>query len=221
MTPLLVRSGLSQHAAQAASLSAVVATGVMGSVGYSKVHDCDFSAALLMSLGALGLVPVGARLAFRISSTALSKVFASFLILAGPVVPLLHTETFSDLRGRLLKAGSPAVFIAVGCLAGFMSGLLGVGGGLILTPLLSALTDMPQHAVIGTSLAAMILPSLASLYAHASRGVFSIAVAIPLTVGAALGSASGLKGALQIGEQELRIVFAASVVLTGLRMLLK
>lgn len=221
MTPFLVHTGLTQHAAQAASLAAVVCTGMLGTAGYARAHDIDFEAAALVCAGAMVTVPLGARLAFRVSGRTLSKVFGVFMLLCGPTVPLLHTSALADLRQHLQRERSAVVLCAVGCAAGFLSGLLGVGGGVVITPLLAALTDLPHHAVLGTSLAAMVLPSLASLYAHASRGVFSLAVGLPLAAGAVVGSVCGVAGSLRTDEQSLRVGFALCLVATGLRMLLK
>lgn len=222
MTPFLVQAGLTQHAAQAASLAAVVSTGMLGTAGYARALDIDVEASALMCAGAMVTVPLGARLAFRVSSRSLSKVFGAFLLVCGPTVPLLHTSALADLHQRLHRhERSALVFCAVGCVAGFASGLLGVGGGAVMTPLLAGLTDLPHHAVLGTSLAAMVLPSLASLYAHASRGAFSLAVGLPLAAGAVVGSTCGVAGALRTDEQSLRMVFALCLLVTGLRMLLK
>jgi len=69
------------------------------------------------------------------------------------------------------------LYIVLGALVGFMAGLLGLGGGGILVPLLASIftyqgigTDNVVHLALGTSLACMIISSTASISAHASRG---------------------------------------------------
>jgi len=69
------------------------------------------------------------------------------------------------------------LYIALGAFVGFMSGLLGVGGGGVLVPLLASIfiyqgidTDSIVHLALATSLACMIISSASSMRSHASKG---------------------------------------------------
>lgn len=221
MIPILTHVSVVQHSAQAASLAAIVTTSAFASVEYAQKESIDWEAAACICAGALATVRFGAKWSFRLPGKTLSKVFACFMLVCGPAVPLLHTETMANLRTKLSHHRSPLLLGAIGCAAGFLSGLLGVGGGVVITPLLACLSDLPQHTVLGTSLASMVLPSLASLYAHAAAGKLNAAIAIPLALGALIGSTCGAAGALKTEEQPLRILFAVCLVGTGLRMLLR
>ena len=91
------------------------------------------------------------------------------------------------------------LYVALGAFVGFMAGLLGVGGGGILVPLLTFIfswqaisTDDSVHLALGTSLACMIVSSIASVRAHASRGAvvwrFAAGMAPGIIVGAFLAT---------------------------------
>ncbi len=92
-----------------------------------------------------------------------------------------------------------AALLAAGCATGFIAGLLGIGGGGIMVPVLyevfSILEVAPEIRIqmsVGTALAVMIPTSLRSAYAHASRGAVDMAIvrrlALPVVAGVAVGS---------------------------------
>ena len=109
----------------------------------------------------------------------------------------------------------------LGACAGIATGLLGIGGGVIITPALALHTSFPHHTVVGTSLGAIVLPSAFSLFVHFRKGAVRVPVALTLAAGAIVGTSCGVWGALNISEQNLRYVFAVGVTLTALRMLFK
>ena len=57
--------------------------------------------------------------------------------------------------------------MAIGMVTGLLSGLLGVGGGILMVPALAFTLNMEHHLVIGTSLAAMLIPSIIAIGSHA------------------------------------------------------
>lgn len=87
------------------------------------------------------------------------------------------------------------LYILLGFFVGFMAGLLGVGGGGILVPLLISIfrdqgisADNVTHLALGTSLACMILSSIASVHAHASQGTVVWKLAYGMAPGIIVGS---------------------------------
>lgn len=115
---------------------------------------------------------------------------------------------------RPLRAAD-AVVAATGCLAGFASGLLGIGGGTVVTPALAVLTGLPQASVLGTSLAAMVAPSLAGLAQHARLGNVDWRMGAALAAGTAAGSFAGSHAALAAPPGALEAVFAAGMLFLG------
>ncbi|MBL8322219.1 MAG: sulfite exporter TauE/SafE family protein, partial [Acinetobacter sp.] len=97
------------------------------------------------------------------------------------------------------------IFLAIGALAGFAAGLFGVGGGLIIVPLLYAVftqmgfdPEVIMHLALGTSLATIIVTSISSLMAHHKNGAVIWPVFKNLAPGLVIGSflGAGIAGLL-------------------------
>lgn len=108
-----------------------------------------------------------------------------------------------------------AIF-AIACVCGVCSGLVGIGGGVILIPLLVLLFAYDQHTAQGTSLIALIPPTglLAFLvYYHAHQ--VSIVTGLWMIPGVFLGGILGGKLATRLSARRMRIVFAGFLFLLG------
>lgn len=112
-----------------------------------------------------------------------------------------------------------AALVATGGLAGLASGLLGIGGGTVVTPMLALVTGAPQQVVLGTSLAAMVVPSLVGLAQHQKLGNVDWRMAAALAVGTTVGSYLGSNLAIQAPAGVLEGLFAAGMLLLGRRTL--
>lgn len=119
-----------------------------------------------------------------------------------------------------------AILAGAGVAAGLLAGLLGVGGGIVLVPVLdlafgaAGVADhLRMHLAVGTSLASIVPTALSSARAHQRRGAIDAGVARSwspaIGAGAALGAwiASGVRGAV------LSAVFGVVAIIVGLRML--
>lgn len=120
-----------------------------------------------------------------------------------------------------------AAYLAIGAAAGFFAGLLGIGGGAIIVPLLAALFDaqgLPKdrivHLAIGTGMATILFTSVASVRAHAVRGAIRWDIAGKMTPGVLAG---GLLGASMSGFISARLfaaLFALVIIVAGTGLLL-
>jgi uncharacterized membrane protein YfcA len=95
-----------------------------------------------------------------------------------------------------------------GVVVGAFSALFGVGGGLLMVPLITIVLDRSQHLAEGTSLLAIIPISIAGVLAHRGRGYVSFRVAAWLAVGGGTASAAGAMLALSVPSRTLRLLFA-------------
>ncbi|QSX38984.1 sulfite exporter TauE/SafE family protein [Shewanella sedimentimangrovi] len=115
--------------------------------------------------------------------------------------------------------------IMLGALVGFMAGLLGIGGGLLIVPALLYLlpsvgvdeAHLP-HVAIATSLAAIILTSLSSARAHYSRGNIPFSLLKPLLPAVLLGALASGFVAQMVPADDLRRGFALFVILMAVQM---
>jgi uncharacterized membrane protein YfcA len=108
-----------------------------------------------------------------------------------------------------------ALLLATGCLAGVASGLLGIGGGTIVTPLLAVATGMPQVSVLGTSLCAMVPPALVGLAQHHRLGNVDWVQAAALAAGTCAGSFLGSNLAISAPPGVLEGAFSLGMLFLG------
>ena len=109
--------------------------------------------------------------------------------------------------------------IAVGVLAGFGAGLLGVGGGAIIVPFLVLGAGMPQHAAQATSLLVVFATATMASVVLWRRGVGELGVALRIGVCGAIGGVAGALLALALPGAALRAVFAVFLAGVGIRMI--
>lgn len=112
-----------------------------------------------------------------------------------------------------------------GLLAGFLAGLLGVGGGLVFVPALLAILraqgvpgELAMHAAVGSSLAAIVLSSASSVRSHARRGNVEWAVWRRLLPGLVLGALLGAALAAALSGDALRRVFGVFLFVVAIQM---
>ena len=103
----------------------------------------------------------------------------------------------------------------VGLIAGFASGMFGIGGGVVITPALCLLTEMPFACVLGTTLASMVPPSLVSVGTHHQMGNVVASAVVPLVAGSALGSFASGQLAVRVPEEPLQWSFAIVIFAQG------
>ena len=108
----------------------------------------------------------------------------------------------------------------IGVAAGFMGGLFGVGGGIIVVPLLLLLCAYTAHVATATSLAAIGITALAGTITFAVAGEVDAAHALLVGFPAAVGAAAGATLQQRIRARELSFLFAAFIAAVGVWMLL-
>ncbi len=217
MVPLLTGwAKLDQHSAHGTSLVGVVFTGVVGALVYGKGAAVDWGAAGLLALGAVPAAVLASRGSRRVPAAMLRRIFGGFLLFTALLLPF---KDVVPVTGLLQGGLETAYLVALGLLAGGLSGLLGVGGGAIMVPALALGPGFVQQLAQGTSLTAMVPSGAMGAVVHARLGHVDRRVAVPLMVGIALGSWAGGSGALALSAEALRIAFSALLVWLGIRYL--
>lgn len=111
-----------------------------------------------------------------------------------------------------------ALLIVVGVAAGFLSGVFGVGGGILVVPGLVMVASMDQRMAHGTSLAAVLPISLASLFTYWGHQQVDWPVALWLAIGAVAGSVVGTRLLAVASKRALATIFASVLVLSAIRL---
>jgi uncharacterized protein len=113
-----------------------------------------------------------------------------------------------------------ARLVAIGVAAGFFSALFGVGGGLVIVPLLVLAAGYPQRTAAGTSLAAIGLIALTGTVLYGLRGRVELGPAALVGLPAAAGAVLGAVLQQRLATQTLSFAFAALLAAVGLRLLI-
>ena len=113
------------------------------------------------------------------------------------------------------------ILIVIGIFTGFMSGMLGIGGAIIMIPALILFLGLTQQTAQGTSLAVMLPPiGILAAYNYYKAGQVNIWFAVVLAVFFLLGSWFGSKLALNIPQNLLKKIFGILLLLVAAKMLL-
>jgi uncharacterized membrane protein YfcA len=108
-----------------------------------------------------------------------------------------------------------AIF-AIACLVGVCSGLFGVGGGVLLVPLLGLIFGFEQHRAQGTSLVALVPPTgLLAFLAYYRANQVDVQVGLLIIPGIFFGGLLGGKLAVRLSSKRMRMVFAGFLFLLG------
>jgi uncharacterized membrane protein YfcA len=211
MTPgIQVLLGTAPIVALATPLPAIFPTAVTGAITYGRESQVDARAAGWMA---------GAGLLGAVGGAALTDVVNTHLLLA-LTAGLLAYESGRIIRARRVVGSVaralPALSLAlVGVIAGFVSGLLGIGGGLVMVPLLSGRLGMPLKQALGTSLLAMTALVIPGTIVHAVLGHVDWAIVAALIVGSVPGALIGAKLALGVRERTLRVLVGSFLLVVA------
>lgn len=217
----------------AVSLSAVLGAGLGLRAGVVRYR----AAALIAATGAL-MSPLGLWLARRIPNEPLTLLFATVLCLvsfrmfkqataksqstAQPLKMPAQPCQLSNKTGRFVWTAACSRALAYsGVTAGFLSGLLGVGGGFVIVPALKKATNAPINVIVATSLAVIALVSASGVVSTAIAGTMNWSIALPFGAGAMLAMVFGRRMATKLSGRLLQQAFAIVAGSIALGMALK
>ncbi|MCO4887855.1 sulfite exporter TauE/SafE family protein [Cupriavidus sp. WGtm5] len=236
--PLLL-FGLHLNIAEAApvALLAVSLSAAVGAAIGLRAGIVRFRAAVLMAVAGTVVSPIGLWLAHRLPSGPLTLLFALVLafvalrmFVQAPSKPNpshyssqpLPPCQLSNATGRFVWTASCSRALALsGVGAGFLSGLLGVGGGFVIVPALRKATNAPMHAIVATSLTVIALVSASGVVSTAIAGRMNWSVGLPFATGALLGMLGGRRAASKLSRRHLEQGFALVAALIALGMVVR
>jgi len=213
LVPLLVLIlGKDQHVAQGISLLAqVVPTSLSGVRNYSQSgHRVPLRWLVWLAVGFAVGGCVGALLATHVSDRALQWTFVGYLVILEAIVILRPPR--AKLEGTADESQDMplhwASLGAIGAIAGWSSGFLGIGGGLAITALMTGLLKVSQHRSQAVSLAVTALPvtlPAALLYVQQGTELPWLTI-VSLIAGLWIGTDIGARFANRVSPDKLRIV---------------
>lgn len=214
MIPLMVGvAGLQQKQAHGTSLVALVFTGLVGAATYATKGQVDVLGAGLLALTATVTARFGARYAHVLPEWKLKRSFGAFLLAIAVI--LLARPWLRGADAHPATWVTATVLLTTGLFTGFLSGMMGVGGGSIMVPAMVLLAGFPQVLAQGSSLLAMVPAGAVGAYTHFRLGNVVRGLLPGLIPGILVGTFAGSTFALRLPEVALRLTFAAVLVWTG------
>jgi uncharacterized membrane protein YfcA len=114
------------------------------------------------------------------------------------------------------------ILILIGLSAGIVSGLLGVGGAIIIVPALVFFFGLTQHQAQGTSLAILLLPvGFLAFWNYYKQGYVNFKIALIVMLAFFIGGYLGSVVAVRVPDKILKTAFGILIVILGLRMIFK
>jgi uncharacterized protein len=219
IVPLLVfLLRFDQRLASGTSLAAIVPTAAVGVVSYAVSGSVAWLAALLLAIGAVAGAQIGSWLLSRLPMRVLRWCFVAFLLV---VIASLFVVV-PTRGGHFDISWGPGVgLVALGVFTGILSGLLGVGGGIVVVPALTALFGTSDLVAKGTSLLMMIPTALSGTVGNVRRRNVDLVAAAIVGVSACATTALGAWIATLVDPLVGNILFAVFLLFVAGQMALR
>ena len=243
LTPILILMGIPSSIAVASQSAGVIATSTTGSINHWRKKNVDLKMAGCVFIGGLSGSSIGVWIfnMLRTSGFLDVTVKISYVVFLGAVAFFMFGELFNThqkqkthkrtklhqhtwihrlpLKTRFKKSRlyiSIIPPIAIGFFVGFLSALMGVGGGFIMVPAMIYLLGMHTSVVVGTSLFQGIFVAINATFwqAYINHTVDAV-LAFILIIGGVIGAKFGSNTAGRLKAEQLRFILASIVFLVA------
>lgn len=196
----------------ATPLPVILPTSLVGAYTYAKADEISFRAlrwaagpGIAGAIGGAYLTEyVNVHLLLLVTSALIGTTAIQVMLGRTPKTPWVKGETAGWKYG------------AIGLVAGFVSGLLGVGGGIVMVPAFTALLGMPLKRALGTSLLIIAVIVVPGTLVHWSLGHIDWAIFLVLTIGVVPGARLGARLAIGAREAVLRVAVGSFLLVVAL-----
>jgi uncharacterized membrane protein YfcA len=196
----------------ATPLPVILPTSLVAAYTYGKAGELSIRAAKWASLpGIVGAVS-GALLTEVVNTHLLLVITSALMVVTAVQVIRNRPHRTPWVIGR-----TPGWrYAVIGLAAGVVSGLLGIGGGVIMVPAFTLWVGMPLRRALGTSLLVIALLVIPGTIVHAILGNIDWAIFLALTIGVLPGARLGARIALGVRERTLRMAVGAFLLVVAL-----
>ncbi|SIT68361.1 sulfite exporter TauE/SafE family protein [Microbacterium sp. RU33B] len=219
IVPLLVLLlRFDQRLAAGTSLAAIVPTAMVGVISYAVTGSVAWIPALILAAGAVVGAQVGTWLLPKVPVTVLRWGFVGFLAV---VIVMLFIVIPSRDAELVLSVGVGIGLAALGLVTGVLAGLLGVGGGVVVVPVLMIVFGTSDLIAKGTSLLMMIPTALSGTIGNVRRRNVDLLAAVLIGAAACTTTALGAWIATLVDPLVGNVLFAAFLAFIAVQMALK
>jgi uncharacterized membrane protein YfcA len=238
--------GVQLKTAIAASIVAVIATSLGGGHVYVRTRVADIRLGLILALATAPSAVVGAILATHVNARVLAAVFAVVLAVSAyrmlasarsgvSSTPQANTHAPSHLRFRTgyrepstgevipYTVSRVPMGVAASTVAGLVSGMLGVGGGIVQVPVMNLLMGVPIKVATTTSTYIIGITAMAGAFVYYNHrpSLVDPALAVPVTIGVFIGASIGSRVLGRVSQRALRNTFTAVLAIYAVQMTLR
>ena len=216
LVPLLVGVlYVSQYEAHGTSLAVIFPMALCSAVAYGVMGYIQWDVFLAFAGGGIVGAFLGARLMKRIPERHLQWLFGLFVICVGFVMILTGSTDSAAGSVHEISGLEHLWCVLGGILAGFLSGILGVGGGVVLIPTMVLLVGIDQHSAQGISLAAIAVISFFGAFTHFKQKTVRNDIAIYMAPSALCYGLLGSYLADRIDANILRDMVGGIIIIAG------
>ncbi len=251
MTPMLIFLGVPPSIAVGTGVSQVTASSVSGALGHWQRGNVDIAMGLYLIVGGLFGLALGTRLQIFLKAIGQLELFINlcYVVLLGIIGMLMLIESVRALLRMRQPAGtatrltkhhnflhglpfkrryrvaklyiSTVPVVAIGAVVGWLTAIMGVGGGFLLIPALIYVLRLPTRVALGTSSFQVIfITMVATVLQSVSIHSVDVMLGAPLMLGGVFGAQIGVRMGERLGAEQLRAALALLVLFVAVRMAL-
>lgn len=205
--------------ATASGLVFVFANTLAASIAFLQRRVVDVPRGLIVSVAAIPSSIAGAYVVRLFSVRDFDIIYGAFLVGVGTLILLRRNK---EPRPRdTTPRTRVALEIATGLFVGFISSLFGIGGGIVLVPVMLVLFRQAVHTVAATSAFVVMLTSPVGIVAHGLYGDLEPWIAAPLVAGGFIGGSTGARLARHLHPRHLSTIMAGLLFVAAVALVLK
>ena len=215
---MLLVVGLVQVTAAAMSVTVLAVTAPISAIAHARRGNVRLALGLLLGAGGATGAFLGGRLARALPPTVLLAGFV--LVMAVTARAMLRRRVASTSAPRaqdtpLRRALRTALLALSGLGVGVLSGLLGVGGGFLIVPILTLLADVPISIAVGTSAVVISVNSMAGVIGQHAWSYVDWQLAVAFSLASVIGTLVGGRYTGRVAPERLRRWFGVLVLVAG------
>lgn len=208
-TPAIRLLGVSALFAVGTTLPSILPSAATGTWRYSREGLVLWRVAAWTAPAGIVAAVGGSFLSKKVPGDGHWLMIATAVLIGATARRMARPAATADDAGPAARRDHPVMLVAVGTAAGLLSGLLGVGGGVVMVPGFTELGRIPIKPAIATSLVCVGLFAIPGTITHAGLGDIDWRTAILLSVGVVPGARLGAHLAVRTHEARLRVAVAS------------
>ncbi|MCS7180024.1 MAG: sulfite exporter TauE/SafE family protein [bacterium] len=173
---------------------------------------------LIVPSGIIGS-QIGAFLTSRLKDEIVKYIFVVLITFLG--LRMFFSAENKEEKEMNKNSYNKIITTSIGFFSGFISGLCGVGGAVLIIPLLYLILKIPIHYAIGTALIAIFFNAISGSFAYMVRGLINIKIGLLLSVSSIIGAPIGARIGINLPKETLKKIFSIILILSGISILFR